>query len=148
MTMSSRRTFTKKIIAASAAFSLQSFAGTSAAEKNGPKMKVVCVGGHPNDPETGCDGTLAKLTTLGHDVTIIYLTSGEAGIKGKSHEEAAAIRRNEAIAASKILNAKPIFAGQVDGEGMVSNEWVNKIQSLINAENPGLVFTHWPIDSH
>lgn len=146
--MSSRRTFTKKIIAASAAFSLQSFAGTSAAEKNGSKMKVVCVGGHPDDPETGCGGTLAKLASLGHDVTIIYLTSGEAGIKGKSHEEAAAIRRNEAIAACKILNAKPIFAGQVDGEGMVSNEWVNKIQSLINAENPGLVFTHWPIDSH
>jgi len=31
---------------------------------------------------------------------------------------------------------------------MVSNDWINKIQSLIIAENPGLVFTHWPIDSH
>src|SRR5215813_5007279 len=63
------------------------------------KMKVVCVGGHPDDPESICGGTLAKFAAAGHDVTIIYLTTGEAGIEGKSHDEAAAIRRKEAIAA-------------------------------------------------
>jgi hypothetical protein len=50
------------------------------------KKKVVCVGGHPDDPESGCGGTLAKLAAQGHDVTIIYLTTGEAGITGASHE--------------------------------------------------------------
>src|SRR5436190_21106376 len=65
-------------------------------------LKVVCVGGHPDDPESGCGGTLARYTALGHTVTVIYLTRGEAGISGKSHEEAAAIRSAECAAACKI----------------------------------------------
>src|SRR5438309_11128617 len=69
------------------------------------KRKVVCFGGHPDDPESGCGGTLAKLANMGHEVMIIYLTTGEAGIEGKAHDEAATIRKQEAINASAILKA-------------------------------------------
>lgn len=110
--------------------------------------KIVCVGGHPDDPESGCGGTLAKLRNAGHEVTIIYLTTGEAGIPGKSHNEAAAIRRQEAINACKILDAKPVFAGQIDGDTICNNEWVSKMQELISNEKPDIVFTHWPLDAH
>ena len=142
-----RRTFAKNALAATAAFSLPAFvkADNKASDK---KLKIVCVGGHPDDPESGCGGTLAKLIAAGHQVTIIYLTSGEAGINGKTHAEAAAIRTKEAIAACKILNAKPIFAGQIDGAGMVDNEWTGKILELIKTEKPDIIFTHWPIDTH
>jgi LmbE family N-acetylglucosaminyl deacetylase len=112
------------------------------------KKKVVCVGGHPDDPESGCGGTLAKLVQAGHDVTIIYLTTGEAGIPGKTHGEAAAIRKQEAINGSKVLGAKPIFAGQTDGDTIMNNEWLKTVMELIAAEKPDLVFTHWPLDSH
>src|SRR5688572_4191679 len=144
---SSRRKFLKNTMSASAAIGLSSF--TEAAPANNRKNnKVVCVGGHPDDPESGCGGTLAKLVKAGWEVTIIYLTSGEAGIAGKTHAEAAAIRIKEAISGSKILGAKPVFAGQIDGDSIVNNEWVNKIKELIEKENPAIVFTHWPIDSH
>ena len=112
------------------------------------KLKIVCVGGHPDDPESGCGGALAKFAASGNDVTVIYLTKGEAGIPGKSHEEASAIRSKEAVAACKILNAKPVFAGQVDGDTVMNNEWVVKMQQLIATEKPDIVFTHWPVDSH
>jgi LmbE family N-acetylglucosaminyl deacetylase len=112
------------------------------------KKKVVCFGGHPDDPESGCGGTLAKLVNMGHEVTIIYLTTGEAGIEGKTHDEAAAIRRQEAINACAILNAKPVFAGQIDGATIMDNAWLAKVQKMIADEKPDLVFTHWPIDSH
>jgi len=135
------------MVAATAAFSLSSFANTES-YKLTQKMKIVCVGGHPDDPESGCGGTLSKLVATGHEVTIIYLTSGEAGIPGKSHSEAASIRTKEAIAACKIINAKPVFAGQIDGDGIVNNEWVSKLHSLISDEKPDIVFTHWPLDSH
>ncbi|MDN3656353.1 PIG-L deacetylase family protein [Ferruginibacter paludis] len=144
----SRRTFAKNMLAATTAFSLPAFVTAGNPKKQNRKLKIVCVGGHPDDPESGCGGTLAMLQVQGHDVTIIYLTSGEAGIPGKSHAEAAAIRTKEAIAACKILNAKPIFAGQIDGAGMADNEWVGKIQELIKMEKPDIVFTHWPIDTH
>jgi len=112
------------------------------------KKKVVCFGGHPDDPESGCGGTLAKLANIGHEVTIIYLTTGEAGIEGKTHDEAAAIRKQEAINACAILKAKPVFAGQIDGDTIMDNSWLVKIQKMIADEKPDLVFTHWPIDSH
>jgi LmbE family N-acetylglucosaminyl deacetylase len=112
------------------------------------KKKIVCVGGHPDDPESGCGGTLAQLRNAGHDVTIIYLTTGEAGITGKTHDEAAAIRKQEAINACKILDAKPVFAGQIDGDTVFNNEWLSKMQQLLAAEKPALVFTHWPLDEH
>jgi LmbE family N-acetylglucosaminyl deacetylase len=112
------------------------------------KKKIVCVGGHPDDPESGCGGTLAKLSALGHEVTIIYLTTGEAGINGASHEEAARIRRQEAINACQVLSCKPVFAGQIDGDTIVSNSTLQHLQELIGLEKPDIVFCHWPIDSH
>lgn len=127
---------------------LSSLANAQTSNQKAEKKKIVCVGGHPDDPESGCGGTLAKLATSGHDVTIIYLTTGEAGVEGKSHNEAAAIRKREAINACAVLNAKPVFAGQVDGDTIVNNEWFIRMQQLIEAENPDLVFTHWPLDTH
>jgi len=143
----SRRNFVKNTIGATAALSLPVLAKSTNVD-NTKKMKVVCVGGQPDDPESGCGGTLSKLASEGHDVTIIYLTAGEAGIPGKSHSEAAIIRTKEAIEACKIIKARPVFAGQVDGDSVVNNEWVNKIQAMILSEKPNLVFTHWPLDSH
>lgn len=110
--------------------------------------RIVCVGGHPDDPESGCGGTLARLSAAGHEVSIIYLTTGEAGIPGKSATEAAAIRKQEALAACRVLNARPVFAGQIDGNTLFDNEWRSRMQQLISKETPDIVFTHWPIDSH
>ena len=50
--------------------------------------KVLVIGAHPDDPETMCGGTMLRLKELGAEVVSVYLTSGEAGIRGKSHEEA------------------------------------------------------------
>ena len=85
------------------------------------KLNVVCVGGHPDDPESGCGGTLAHYSGRGHNVTIIYLTRGEAGIPGKTHDEAAAIRTEEALKACRVLGASPVFAGQIDGSSEITN---------------------------
>ncbi|MGN6801896.1 MAG: PIG-L deacetylase family protein [Ginsengibacter sp.] len=149
---SSRRDFMKNSAALGLGLvSLPSLLAKGNGNKNSEsadKKKIVCVGGHPDDPESGCGGTLAKLRNAGHEVTIIYLTTGEAGIPGKSHDEAAAIRKQEAINACKVLDAKPVFAGQIDGASIVDNEWVQKIKQLIMDEKPDIVFTHWPVDSH
>lgn len=110
--------------------------------------KVICIGAHPDDPETGCGGTLIKFSRQGSEVKIVYLTKGEAGIEGKSYDEAASIRMEEARKACKIIGADPLFLGQVDGNTIVDNRWVNKIQHLIEVEKPDILFTHWPIDTH
>jgi LmbE family N-acetylglucosaminyl deacetylase len=142
-----RRRFVKNT---AAAIGLATLPSLLSAEPSAPpeKKKIVCVGGHPDDPESGCGGALAKLIKAGHEVTIIYLTTGEAGIPGTSHNDAARIRKQEAINACKVLNAKPVFAGQIDGASIVSNDTLQHLRDLVNVEKPDVVFTHWPIDSH
>ncbi len=146
-TSNSRRAFVKGTAAGLGLLSLPTLLNASPASPL-EKKKIVCVGGHPDDPESGCGGTLAKLVNLGHEVTIIYLTTGEAGIPGTSHDDAARIRKQEAINACKVLNTKPVFAGQIDGDTVVSNDTLKHLQNLVAAEKPDIVFTHWPIDSH
>jgi LmbE family N-acetylglucosaminyl deacetylase len=114
----------------------------------GHATKVVCVGGHPDDPESGCGGTLARYAAMGAAVTIVYLTRGEAGIPRKSHDEAAAIRSAECQAACRILGAKAVFAGQIDGATVVDHNAAESLRTLIFAEDPDVVFTQWPIDAH
>jgi LmbE family N-acetylglucosaminyl deacetylase len=146
-TPTSRRNFLKKVSATGLAIAPLSVLA-SQPSKDLAALKILCVGGHPDDPESGCGGTLTKLSAAGHDVTTLYLTRGEAGIPGKSHAEASAIRSKEAEAACKILSIKPHFLGQIDGNTIVNNEWIDKMVSFIEQSKPDIVFTHWPIDSH
>ncbi len=148
MEPSSRRTFLQQAAAGLGTLSLAS-AGLGAGELGGVKpLRVACVGGHPGDPEAGPGGTLALFAAAGHSVSNIYFNRGEAGVEGKTYDEAAGIRTAEAVAACKVLGARPVFVGQIDGSAVVDNAWVLKMEELLAGERPDIVFTHWPIDSH
>jgi len=118
---------------------------TSLSEK---KMKIVVVGAHPDDPETICGGIMALYSTLGHEVVSVYLTRGEAGIEGKSHEESARIRTAEALKACDILKVRPEFIGQIDGNCEITRERYAPLLDFFKKEEPDIILTHWPIDSH
>ncbi|MCK5135836.1 MAG: PIG-L family deacetylase [Bacteroidales bacterium] len=111
-------------------------------------LKILVAGGHPDDPESGCGGTITKFAGLGHEVAALYLTRGEAGVEGMSHEEAAETRTAEAIEACRVMKARPLFAGQIDGNTIINREQYANIARIIEQEKPDLVFTHWPIDTH
>ena len=117
-------------------------------EPGAAPMSVVCVGAHPDDPESGCGGTLTRYSALGHAVTVVYLTRGERGIPGKSLDESAKIRTAECEAACRIMGAKPVFFGQIDGATEVTRAHVEAMARLLAAANPDVVFTHWPVDTH
>ena len=110
--------------------------------------KALIIGAHPDDPETGCGGTMLMLRKAGYEVVSVYMTKGEGGIQGKTHDEAAAIRVPEAINACKILDARPIFLTQIDGNTEINKARYIEMREVIAKENPDIVFTHWPIDSH
>ncbi len=110
--------------------------------------KVVCVGAHPDDPETGCGGTLARFAAAGHSVTVVYLTRGEAGLKDRDSYTASRLRTAEALEACDLLGAKPVFANQIDGQTSTEKERVQQFTALLQSLQPDIVFTHWPLDTH
>ncbi len=83
-------------------------------------LKVVCVGGHPDDPESGCGGTLSMYAAAGHKVTVIYLTRGERGIQGKSLDEAAKIRTAEAQLAMQTLTSGATWPAATEYRSLAS----------------------------
>ena len=110
--------------------------------------KVLVIGAHPDDPESMCAGTMLKLKAMGAEVVAVYLTSGEAGIVGKNHEQARTIRQAEARKAGEVLGVRAVFLTQTDGNAEVNKERYAEMKALIEAEQPDMVITHWPIDSH
>jgi LmbE family N-acetylglucosaminyl deacetylase len=110
--------------------------------------RVLVTGGHPGDPEAACGGVIAKYAQLGHAVTCLYLTRGQAGVSGKTTGQAAAIRTAEAQAACRILKATPLFADQMDGATEVTAARYDEFSKLVATANPDVIFTHWPIDHH
>src|SRR5437867_6920202 len=141
-----RRTFVKQ--SALAAVTSLPLASNSETRSVPASLKIVCVGAHPDDPESGCGGTLARYAALGHAVTIVYLTRGERGIEGKSLDEAARIRTAECDAACRIIGAKPAFFGQIDGATEVTRAQVDAMQRLLATQTPDVLYTHWPVDTH
>ena len=114
----------------------------------GKYKKALFIGAHPDDNESCAGGTMIRLQQQGCDVVSVYLTSGEAGIKGKSHEEAAAIRREELKAACKVMGVRYRWMTQIDGSTEITQERYQEMLKVIEEEKPDVVFTHWPIDGH
>jgi LmbE family N-acetylglucosaminyl deacetylase len=112
------------------------------------RLSIICVGAHPDDPESGCAGTLARYAALGHTVKIVYLTRGERGVTGKSLDDAARIRTAESNDACRIIGAAPLFFGQIDGATEVTHAHVSAMMKLLVAAKPDVIFTHWPVDTH
>jgi len=139
-----RRDFVARSLAGVAATTL----GSRATPLSVAPLRVVCVGAHPDDPESGCGGTLTRYAAGGHSVKIVYLTRGERGIEGKSLADAARIRTAESESACRIIGATPVFFGQVDGATEATGVHVNAMTKLLAGERPDVLLTHWPVDTH
>ncbi len=111
-------------------------------------LNIVCVGAHPDDPETGCGGTLAKLSKEGHRVSIVYLTRGEAGVKNGDQIVTSQTRSAEAVRGSILLGADALFANQIDGQTSTEHSASREFTALLASLDPDVVFTHWPLDTH
>ena len=114
----------------------------------GEKKKILVIGAHPDDPESTCGGTMARLVREGHDVAAVYMTRGERGILGATNEEAARIRTAEAIKACGVIGCRYIFLSQIDGSGEITPKRYAEFIDLMNREKPDIVITHWPMDVH
>ena len=110
--------------------------------------KALFIGAHPDDSESCAGGTMILLQQQGCQVVSVYLTSGERGIPGTGLEEAATIRRAELDEACRVMEVSYRLMTQIDGQTEVNAQRYQEMLQLIEEEQPDVVFTHWPIDSH
>jgi LmbE family N-acetylglucosaminyl deacetylase len=74
-------------------------------------IRVMVIGAHPDDPEFGCAGTVAKWAQEGKDLTYLLLTSGDKGSHNPelSPGAVASIREKEQEAAATELGVKAVI---------------------------------------
>jgi len=126
--------------------------GAGQAESAQRKLKVVVVGAHVDDPQSGCGGTIARYADLDHDVVALSLTRGDSeSIAVSLHlppEELAAKRFADAQRSCALLHCR-MFALHYINRGIeVNMARYRAFTEEILDQKPDIVFVHWPIDTH
>lgn len=117
-------------------FTRRALLGAAAALPSLPqprKLKIVVTGGHPGDPEYGCGGTVARYSSSGHDVVLLYLNRGQ---KTCPDPDPANPRVAEARKACEILHARAAFAPQCDASAIVDRAHYDEFRTMPAAEKP------------
>jgi LmbE family N-acetylglucosaminyl deacetylase len=105
------------------------------------------VAAHPDDPEFGCAGTVAKLISEGATAYYLICTNGARGSRGKNIEsnDLAETRKKEQLAAAKIIGVKEVFfLDHADGELEADLYLKEEIVKYIRRLKPEVIFTHDP----
>ncbi len=109
--------------------------------------RVMVVTAHPDDPEFGAGGTVAKLTREGRQVTYVIATNGNKGSGDRSMtpERLARIREEEQRNAAHILGVEHVvFLGREDGELEDTREFRRDVTREIRRWRPDLIITQNP----
>jgi LmbE family N-acetylglucosaminyl deacetylase len=78
-------------------------------------MNVLVIAPHPDDESIGCGGTICLHVKRGDQVSAVFLTSGELGLKHLPKEKAWRLREAEAAKAAKVLGISSLtFLRQSD----------------------------------
>ena len=104
------------------------------------KLKILCLGAHPDDIEYGVGGTLLLLKEK-YDINMLIMTCGEIGAP-------ASIRKKEQMCSSEILNSKIYWGGSKDTKITVDRITITKIEVVIKKIKPDIIFVNYYNDTH
>src|SRR5262245_37514227 len=109
--------------------------------------RVMVVTAHPDDPEFGAGGTMAKLVKEGREVTYVIVTNGNKGSSDRAiaPERLARIREEEQRNAARTLGVERVeFLGYEDGEVEDTRQLRLDITRQIRRWRPNLIIAQSP----
>lgn len=112
------------------------------------KLSVLFIGAHPDDADIQFGGTAIKYLQLGHTVSYLTLTNGDAGHHVEGGGALAQRRRKESQNVARLLGINYIVLDNHDGELQATNENRKKVIQVIREVKADLIVTHRPNDYH
>jgi LmbE family N-acetylglucosaminyl deacetylase len=113
-------------------------------------VNVLVIAPHPDDEAIGCGGTLALHAARGDRVAVVFLTSGELGLKHLPAPEAWQVREREAERAAEVLGiASTTFLRQPDwflGDHIAAT--AARLRVPLEREAPGTIYLPHPREWH
>ena len=113
-------------------------------------MNVLVIAPHPDDETIGCGGALCLHAARGDRVVVVFLTSGELGLKDLAPRKAWQIREAEAKAAARQLGiARLQFLRLPDwAVGDHIQKGARLLRPILKREIPKMVYLPHPRDWH
>ena len=109
-------------------------------------MRIASIHAHPDDAEILAGGTLALLSALGHDITIVTLGAGDCGSAVHAPDEIAAIRKAEAAESAALIDARYRWGGFHDLAIFSDDPSRRSVTGLLRDLRPEIVLTAAPSD--
>lgn len=112
--------------------------------------KILVVAAHPDDEVLGCGATLAKYSSEGHQLRVVFLTDGVGS--RKNHDQESFLideRRKSAELAANILGVDSIKFGDYPDNSLDSVpllEVINFVEAEVANFRPDVVLTHYTSD--
>jgi N-acetylglucosamine malate deacetylase 1 len=110
--------------------------------------RLLIIGAHPDDAEFHAGGLASIYRQLRRCVKFVSVTDGGAGHFRRSADELITARREESVAAGKIIGAEYESLGFPDGQLLPSVEVRHSIIREMREFKPDLVLTHRTCDYH
>lgn len=113
----------------------------------GESRRVLVIGAHPDDAESGAGGSIALWSKAGNEVQLIVCTNGDKGTKDPdlSPHRLAELREREQEEAARCLGiSRVIFLRHQDGQLEPSLQFRAELALLIRQGRPNVIVTHDP----
>jgi LmbE family N-acetylglucosaminyl deacetylase len=110
-------------------------------------QRILVVVAHPDDAESFCGGTIAKIIQRGNHVTVVISTNGDRGSHDRQVRpiDLSLVRQQEQDRARRILGIKDvIWLGYRDGELTMAIDLRERIIRLIRQLQPTIMITFDP----
>lgn len=105
-------------------------------------IRILALGAHPDDIESGCGGALVKYAQNGHRIFLMVMTEGERGASN-------GVRKREQQQAARCLHAEKVFwGGYADTEVPLDQGLIQKVEQVIHEVDPHFIFVHFFDDTH
>jgi len=104
-------------------------------------MRIASIHAHPDDAEILAGGTLALLSSLGHEIVIVSLSAGDCGSTVHGPDELAAIRKGEAAESAALIGARYRWGGFCDMAIFSDDPSRRSVTGLLRELRPDMVLT-------
>ncbi|GAB4111901.1 MAG: PIG-L family deacetylase [Roseiflexaceae bacterium] len=112
------------------------------------RLRVLVIGAHPDDCDITAAGTAARYAQLGHEVTFVSVTNGDAGHHAMGGGVLARRRLAESQAAAAVIGITYRILDNHDGQLLPTLERRQEMIELIRAVRPHLIMSPRPNDYH
>jgi N-acetylglucosamine malate deacetylase 1 len=111
-------------------------------------VRIICFGAHPDDCELKAGGAALLWASQGHHVKFVSVTNGDIGHWRESGPPLARRRKDEVLAAAKVLGIETEVLDIHDGELEPTLANRKTITRLIREWKADIVMSHRPNDYH